>query len=260
MSLEIDLSVLAIGLAVAVRFGVLTATLPFLDTRSVPPLWRVALAGCLAASLTPAVAAKVGPGGFALSWQMIALETLRSAAVGLLLGFAVNMVFAAVKMAGELAGMQVGFAIVNAFDPMTNSQVSILSQFYYLLAVLIFFATGGHYVLVEAMFQSCLAVPPFGGLDPTAGAWLLLGEFGEVFSLGLRIAAPVVLVLLMVSAAMGVIVKTVPQMNILAVGFPVQIAAGLLVLGLSLVFFRTILTDVLAGLPERLGGVLLAMQ
>lgn len=260
MSLELDLSLLAIGLAIAIRFGVLTATLPFLDTRSVPALWRVALAGCFAAALTPAVAAKLGPGAFTLSWQMILAESVRSLVVGAMLGFAVNMVFAAVKMAGEVAGMQVGFAIVNAFDPMTNSQVSILSQFYYLLAVLLFFVTDGHHVLVEAMFQSCLVIPPFGSLDPTAGAWYLLNEFGEVFSLGLRIAAPVVLVLLLVSAAMGVIVKTVPQMNILAVGFPVQIAAGLLVLGLSLVFFKTILLDLFVGLPDRLSAVLLALQ
>lgn len=260
MSLELDLSLLAIGLAIAIRFGVLTATLPFLDSRSVPPVWRVALAGCFAAALTPAVAAKMGPGALALSWQMIVAESVRSLTIGVLLGFAVNLVFAAVKMAGEVAGMQVGFAIVNAFDPMTNSQVSVLSQFYYLLAVLLFFATGGHHVLVEAMFQSCLVIPPFSSLDPSGGAWYLLNAFGGVFSLGLRIAAPVVLVLLLVSAAMGVIVKTVPQMNILAVGFPVQIAAGLLVLGLSLVFFKTILLDLFAGLPDRLGEVLLALQ
>lgn len=260
MQFELDITLLAVTLALAIRFGVLAATLPLMDMRSVPPLWRVALAVCFAASLAPGIAATLPAGSLDLSWQSLLIETLRSLVVGLLIGFTINLTFTAVRMAGSIAGMQIGFAIVNSFDPMSNSQVSVISQMYYLLAVLLFFVTGTHQILVAAMFQSCLAVPPFGGLDPSGGAVYLLKEFGTVFTIGFRIAAPVVLVLLLVSASMGVIVKTVPQINVLIVGFPIKIAVGLITFGGSLVFYRSVVDRLFAGMEDQLAKVFLAMS
>ncbi len=260
MNLQLDITLLAIGGALAVRFAVLAATLPMLDMRSVPPLWRVGLAFCFSAILAPGIASVLEPGSIDLSWQSLALEAMRSLVIGAMLGFTINLTFTAVKFAGSVAGMQIGFAIVNAFDPMTQSQVSIISQLYYILAVLLFFVTGAHQVLVGAMFQSCLIIPPFSGFDPASGAWFLLKEFGTVFVLGLRIAGPIILILLLVSASMGVIVKTVPQINILAVGFPVKIAVGLLTFGISLVFFKDIVITLLEGMQGQLDSVLLALK
>ena len=156
--------------------------------------------------------------------------------------------------------MQIGFAIVNAFDPMTQSQVSVISQLYYIMAVLLFFVTGAHQILVGAMFQSCVAIPPFSGFDPTGGAWYLMKEFGTIFVLGLRIAGPIIIILLLVSASMGVIVKTVPQINILAVGFPVKIAVGLITFGLSLIFFKDLVIGLMGNMEAQLNDVLVALK
>lgn len=260
MQFELDITLLAITAALAVRFGVLAATLPLLDMRAVPPLWRVALAFSFAAALAPGIAKTIPAGTVTLAWPSLVMECARSLVVGALLGFTINLVFTAVRYAGSIAGMQIGFAIVNSYDPMSNSQISVISQLYYLLAVLFFFATGAHQILVAAMFQSCLAVPPFATGDPVGGAWYLVREFGTVFTLGLKIAAPIVVVLLLVSASMGVIVKTVPQLNILVVGFPIQIGVGLVTLGLSLVFFRQVTTGVMAGMQNQLAEILLAMR
>jgi len=253
---QIDLTLIAVTAALAVRFGVLAATLPLLDLRSVPPLWRIALAVCFAAALAPGIARTLPPGMADLSVGGLVMEGVRSLVVGLMLGFTLNLVFTAVRFAGAVAGMQIGFAIVNSFDPLSNAQVSVVSQLYYLLAVLLFFVTGAHHVLVGAMFQSCVAVPPFTGFNPAAGSWYLLEQFGSVFVLGLRMAAPVVIVLLLVSASMGVVLKTVPQLNVLVVGFPIKIAVGLAVLGLSLVFYRSLVMSMLYGLEGQLAGLL----
>lgn len=260
MGISVDIQLMAVAGALAVRFAVLAATLPLLELRSVPPLWRFGLAACFAGALAPGIAAGLPAGTLDLSWASLVIEVLRSLVVGALLGFTVNLVFTAVRFAGSVAGMQIGFAIVNAYDPMSNSQVSVVSQLYYLLAVLIFFVSGAHHILVGAMFQSCLVVPPFASVDPAAGAWHLLREFSTVFSLGLRIAAPVVVVLLLVSASMGVIVKTVPQINVLVVGFPVKIGVGLVTIGLSLVFFKDMAMNMFEGLDDQLARVLLAMR
>jgi flagellar biosynthetic protein FliR len=87
-----------------------------------------------------------------------------------------------------------------------------------------------------------------------------LREFSGVFVAGLRISAPVVIVLLLISAAMGVVVKTVPQLNVLVVGFPIKIGVGLITLGASLVFFREIVTGMFAAVPDQLARTLATMQ
>jgi flagellar biosynthetic protein FliR len=260
LGFELDITLLAVMASLAIRFGVLAATLPLLDLRSVPPLWRLGLAFSFAAALAPGVAAGLPSGVVTLSWQNLVVEAMRSLVVGAMLGFTVNLVFTAVRFAGSVAGMQIGFAIVNSFDPMSNSQVSVISQLYYLLAVLLFFVTGAHQILVAAMFQSCLVVPPYASLSATGGAWQIMQEYGTIFTLGFRIAAPVVVVLLLVSASMGIIVKTVPQINVLIVGFPIKIAVGLITLGLSLVFFRQILVNTMGGMEGQLERILLAMR
>jgi len=260
VAFELNLTFLAVTAALAIRFGVLAATLPLLDMRAVPPLWRVALAVTFALALSPVIMRALPVQAISLSWPVLVLEAVRSLVVGALLGFTINLVFTAVRFAGSVVGMQIGFAIVNSYDPMSNAQVSVISQMYYLLAVLLFFATGAHQILVAAMVHSTVAAPPFLQSDPTGGAWFLLREFGSVFTQGLAIAAPVVVVLLLVSASMGVVVKTVPQLNVLVVGFPIKIGVGLIAMGLSLVFFRQITVAMLAGLQDQLAGVLTAIQ
>ena len=251
---------LAVMGALTLRFSILAATMPMLDMKSVPPLWRLAIAFSFSAALAPGITSVLPAGMVDLSWQVMALEAMRSLVIGAMLGFTINLTFTAVKYAGSVAGMQIGFAIVNAFDPMTQSQVSVISQLYYIMAVLLFFVTGAHQILVGAMFQSCVILPPFGGFEVAGGAWYILKEFGTVFELGLRIAGPIIIVLLLVSASMGVIVKTVPQINILAVGFPIKIAVGLITFGISLVFFKDLAISLMVGMQTQLNDLLVALQ
>jgi flagellar biosynthetic protein FliR len=257
---DLDITLMAITAALFIRFAVLAATLPMLDMKSVPPLWRFGLAFCFATALAPAVREAVPFGVLDLRWQTMLMEGVRSLLIGALIGFTINILFTAVRFAGSIAGMQIGFSIVNAFDPATNSQVSVIGQLYYIMTVMIFFVTGAHQILVGAMFHSCVAVPPFSGFDPSGGAWFVVNEFGSVFTTGIRIAAPVIVVLLLVSASMGVIVRTVPQLNILVVGFPVKIGVGLITFGASLVFFKTAALGMMENMQGQLAKLLLALQ
>jgi len=259
MRLDLDLVLVATGLSLALRLAIVVATLPLLDLRQLPALWRLALAVVLAAALAPAIAPLVPPGAPLLDWRWLVAEALRSLVIGALLAFAVNVVFAAARFAGAVIGMQVGFAIVNTFDPQSGAQVSVISQVYYLVAVLLFFAVDAHHVVLAGLVRSCEVLPPFAPVDGAAASWLMLREYGEIFVLGLRMAAPVVVVLLMISAAMGVVVKTAPQIHILVVGFPVKIAVGLLTIGASLVFYKELVTGTLTGMADLLDRVLLAL-
>jgi flagellar biosynthetic protein FliR len=258
--LELDLTWVIVGFVLTLRLSILAAVLPLLSGLSVPPIWRLALAACLAATTAPAVAADLPPGSFDLSWTGLAAEALRSLAVSALLAFVVGIPFAAVRFAGTMIGVQIGFGMVNTLDPQSGGQLSVLANLYYLLAVLLFFALDGHHTLVGAMVQSCRIVPPFAPVEVSAGSWLTVENFAAFFAIGLRVAAPVILVLLMVSVAMGFIVKTVPQFNILVVGFPIKIAVGLAALGVSLTFFGQVFQSLVGGMEQELGSLLGALQ
>lgn len=260
MSLRLDMVLVAVTAALALRLSVLAALLPFFSARSVPVLWRLALAFVLAAALAPAVRSALPPGGLDLSWPAVAAEAARSALVGALLAFVISIPFEVVKYAGQIIDVQIGFAIVNTIDPQSGLQISVLANLYYLLSALLFFALDAHHVIIQALIGSCTLVPLFGPVDGGAASWLLVQEFGAFFRLGLQVAAPCVLVLLLVSAAMGFIVKTVPQINILVVGFPIKIAVGLAVMGLSLPYFRQAFQLLLRGMGGQFDRLLAALQ
>ncbi len=259
MTVAIDLRLVAMGAALALRLAVMATLLPFLGGRAVPVLWKLILALVLGAALAPA-AAVAAPPPPALNWQLVAGEAARSLLVGAMLALVLSLPFEAVKFAGQIIDVQIGYAIVNTIDPQSGVQISVLANLYYLLAALFFFAIDGHRVLVEALVQSCVAAPPFASQDVAPGAWLLVREFSAFFRLGMQVAAPCAITMLLVSAAMGVIVKTVPQIHILVVGFPVKIAAGLAVVGLSLPFFRQVLGQLLSGMEGQLGRLLAVWQ
>ncbi|MBK9303286.1 MAG: flagellar biosynthetic protein FliR [bacterium] len=260
LPVSLDFTWLVLTLALTLRLSILTAMLPLLSGTTVPPLWRVAIAVVIAGAVAPAVSAQLPPGPLDLSWESLAAEGLRSLTVGALLAFTAGVPFAAVRFAGELVGVQIGFSMVNTIDPQGMGQVSVLANLYYLLAVMIFFAVDGHHTLIAVCAQSCVLVPPLQPISLDAGSWLVAQEFAGFFELGLRIAAPVAVVLLLVNVAMGFIVKTVPQINILVVGFPITIAVGLATLGLSLVYFGQVMGSLLADLEGRFGAVLGALQ
>ena len=260
MHLELDLTWMIVGLILTLRLSVLAAVMPLLSGLSVPPVWRLALAACLAATTAPAVAAELSPEAFDLTWHGLAGEGLRSLVLSALLTFVVGIPFAAVRFAGTMIGVQIGFGMVNTLDPQSGGQMSVLANLYYLLAVLLFFALDGHHTLVGALVHSCRLVPPFSPLETGAGSWLTMQGFADFFVIGLRVAAPVILVLLMVSVAMGFVVKTVPQFNILVVGFPIKIAVGLAVLGISMTFFGQVFGSLVGGMEEEIVSLLGALQ
>ncbi|HOX26424.1 MAG TPA: flagellar biosynthetic protein FliR [Candidatus Krumholzibacteria bacterium] len=259
MVLGLDTRLVLCVAILALRLAVLLAMAPLMDDRSVPLLWRLAVAVPLAWALAPAALPHLAALPVALSWPLLALEAVNSLIVGALLTFAMNLVFALVRFAGAIVGMQVGFAIVNAYDPQTDSQISIIGHFYYLLAVLLFFALDAHHGVLRALVSSLAVAPPFSTPDYGAASLILLQAYSQVFALGLQAAAPVVLVLLLASAAMGVIVKTAPQIHVLVVGFPVQIAAGVFVLGASLLHFQGVVTRALSSTGDLLERLLAAL-
>ncbi|MCK5237867.1 MAG: flagellar biosynthetic protein FliR, partial [Deltaproteobacteria bacterium] len=141
-------------------------------------------------------------------------------------------------------GMQMGFAVANVLDPQTNSQLSVVAQFYNLLAILLFFALNIHLAFITAIKESFEYIAPYTfslNRGVVEGLFLMAGN---IFAIAVKLAAPVMVTILLANIAMGVLARTVPQLNIFVVGFPITIALGLVIVGITLPFAMELIEKV----------------
>ena len=153
---------------------------------------------------------------------------MQQAGIGMAIGFAVRLVFAAVELGGELVGLQMGLNFAAFFDPMSNGQTSAVSRFFGNMAMLVFIAINGHLTVLMAVVKS-FDVFPIGGSLLDAFTRLRMHELGtQLFASALWIALPMIGLLLFVNLTLGIISRVAPQMNIYAIGFPVTLTAGMI--------------------------------
>jgi len=183
----------------------------------------------------------------------LAAAVASEALIGLVGAFMVSLVFAGAQMAGAVMGFQIGFGIVNVVDPATNQQVSLTAQFMNIIAILLFLILNMHHFVLLALADSFAAIPLGAMVFPSELGQVLSVTFGEIFVTGFRVAAPVTATLLLMQAAMGLIARTVPQMNVFVVGFPLTISVGLLTLGAALPTFSLFYENQFMVMIERLG-------
>ncbi|OGR35162.1 MAG: flagellar biosynthetic protein FliR [Desulfovibrionales bacterium GWA2_65_9] len=150
--------------------------------------------------------------------------------LGMTLGIIVRMLIAAVQIGGAIINFQMGFSMVNAVDPMTGQQEPVTTHFIYMCTMLTFLTLNGHLNLLRALGSSFELVPPGGlFLTPTLMSEIMLFS-KQMFILGVRIAAPVILALFLVDLALALISKMAPQMNVMTMGFPLKIMVGFMFL------------------------------
>lgn len=168
------------------------------------------------------------------------LILVTQAIVGLAVGFAMRLVFAAIEMAGDVAGTQMGLGFALFFDPGNVQHTPLLGQFLGLVATLTFVALNGHLMIVAALADSFRLIPIATG--PLTGSMFeTLARYGAiVFSAALQLSLPLVVTMLVVNLALGVLTRAAPQLNIFAVGFPVTLAIGFGALLLALPFFAPV--------------------
>ena len=149
-------------------------------------------------------------------------------AVGLAIGFSVRLVFAAVELAGEIIGLQMGLNFASFFDPASNAQVSAVARFFGNISMLLFVVINGHLMVLMAVVKSFDSFPVGGNFLQAIGQMRLHELGASLFSSALWIALPMIALLLFVNLTLGIISRVAPQMNIYAVGFPVTLTVGLL--------------------------------
>ncbi|GIK86580.1 MAG: flagellar biosynthetic protein FliR [Burkholderiales bacterium] len=216
------------------RVLALMSSAPVLSHRSVPRTARIGFAFLVALLIAPTL-----PQGGAVSPFSAAgvLLVIQQVVVGVAIGLVMQAVFAAADVAGELVGLQMGLSFGSFVDAQNSDPSPIVASFLTLTLMLVFLGVDGHLLMIAALvdtFQTFPVAPstPFSPLD--AGALARVGR--ELFATGLMLALPVVAAMLLANLALGVLVRTAPQLNLFAVGFPVTLTVGLGMLALSLPF------------------------
>ncbi|RJP69884.1 MAG: flagellar biosynthetic protein FliR [Candidatus Abyssobacteria bacterium SURF_17] len=225
---------------ILMRVGAMLFVAPVFGGSAVPTQAKVLLSMVLSLVLLPLVSIPAG---------MVPLDILPLAwlgtnelLIGLVMGASLTFLFAAIQYAGQIVDFQMGFSIVNLIDPTQDVQIPVMGLFHFLIATLLFLAMDAHHWIIRALVDSFEAVPLM-----TAGfSSLVIGSvakaFGDLFVIAMRIAAPAIAVLMLYNVSLGIIAKTVPQINLLIVGFPIRIALGMIVVGLSMAFFHPYLS------------------
>jgi len=215
----------------ATRILALFAAAPLWSNAAMPRRTRLILGLAVTIGLAPALPTmpSVPPGSIAGLW-IIAQQML----IGVGMGFAARIVFAAVDMAGQFMSIQMGLGFATFYDPLNSSQTPVLAEFMNLLALLVFLSINGHLIYVATLAQSFTVIPvsatPLGN-----GSWRNLAELGShIFASGLLLALPVTVALMITNIAMGVLTRAAPQLNLFALGFPLTLMGGFIVLGLTL--------------------------
>lgn len=217
---------------IMIRCLAILAALPVIGNKNVPLMVKTGFAVTTAILVFPSVDTerlRIPSSSLAL-----VLAILGEIAIGLFIGYMANLVFVAIQVAGQFMGYQMGFAIVSIIDPQTSNRLSIIALFENLFAILLFFALNIHHVLLQAMSDSFQLIPLLGSHYPLGLMKQLVESTGALFTVAIKVGAPIMAVLLFTNVSMGVIARTVPQMNVFIVAFPIQIGVGLIVLGLTL--------------------------
>ncbi len=170
--------------------------------------------------------------------------------IGMSMGFVIRVIFSAVFAAGDVIAVQTGLSFARFMDPASMTHVSVIESLKNLLAVIVFFSVDAHHHLIRGLLTSFDLVP-LGPLSFKSGIFLFMSEIvGRIFVLGLKIGAPVIVVLLLVEFTLTLLARMVPQMNIFIEGLPLKALIAISVLSFSLSFFVPYLGRVFNGIER----------
>ncbi len=236
-------------LVCAARVAALMGSIPVFSSAQTPKQLKAGLSLTLSLLVFPVVSPMVT--NLPETTIGLALLVSQEALLGLILGFMGRLVFTAVEFGGTIIGYQMGFAAANVFDPQNQRQISLMSQFQNVFAILLFLALDAHHLFLRAIVHSYRLLPP-GQLDLSGGAVpFLLELMGNMFVLAVRFSAPVLALLLLSGLVLGIMARVFPQLNVFMLSYPINIGLALLVIGLTFQMVSALLTREFSLLGER---------
>lgn len=233
-------------LLVLTRLAGLFLTSPFFASRNIPVLHKTVWTVLVAFLLFPILS--YVPEKMPTQMIPFALAAVRELFIGFVLGLATFLLFVGIQLAGAIIDIQMGLGVMNLIDPLTQTQVSVLGQFYFLTATLIFLAIDGHHLLLRALTESFQLVGLGEAVFRGTLASQMMAQAAKLFFVAFQVGAPVIGALFLTNLGLGILARTVPQMNVFIVGLPLTVGVGYLMVFASVSF----LAFVFQGLFQRL--------
>jgi flagellar biosynthetic protein FliR len=237
---------------VMILIRVLSAVIlaPAIGDQIVPTEIKVAIAIFISLTLYPVVAAENPKVDLALGG--LVLMGLKEAAMGLTLGFTSGLVLLAGSVAGDIMSFDLGLSMAVVLDPETGAQNNVISEFIRLVMVLLFLVLNGHHFVLQALKMSFECVGLGGFTVTQAVADRLLPLTGVVMVLGIKLAAPIIVASFLVNAALGILTRVAPQVNVFMLNFQLKLGVGFIVLMTAAPMMVFVFKKALAGFEENM--------
>ncbi|MCP3026107.1 flagellar biosynthetic protein FliR [Halobacillus sp. A5] len=245
-------------LLIFVRITSFFVTLPIFSYRNMPAQHKVGFSFFLAALMY-----------FTIEIPSLSVDSsyflllFKEAAVGLAVGLLAYIILAAIQIAGGFIDFQMGFAIANVIDPQTGAQSPLIGQYMYTITLLFILAVNGHHLMIDGVFYSyeLIALDQLLPIEDENWIIYIIEAFNQMFVIAFLMAVPIVGCLFLVDVALGIIARTVPQLNVFVVGLPLKIFVALFVLVIAMTFYIMLIQNLfetmlvtMQGLMELFGG------
>ena len=236
------------------RIGGLITAAPVFSSTSIPIRIKTFIALTLAVIVFPIVP-KVNwaPDSFVVLAIAVGSEML----IGIAMGFVVSLLMLGIQLGAEIMSQQMGLSMSRLVDPSSNVQTTVISQFFLLLVTVMFLLANGHLVLIQSLANTFEVVPLMAGFDSLAVVDNLVATLAAAFQLGIRVAGPGLVAIFLATLALGFISRTMPQLNILAAGFPIRIALSFVILVATLTVVVALFENYLAMVLQSVGNMFL---
>jgi flagellar biosynthetic protein FliR len=230
-------------LFVLLRASLFVSLVPLFSNQSFPRIFKIGFAIAIAVILTPVV--HIDTKGIPISYLVF-----REIILGIAMGSMVRILFLSIEMAGQFMSNSLGLSIATVFNP-EFGQTTEIARFYTLMATMILFSTEAHHELIYIFVRSYETVP-LGAIDLRALISIILDQGSRLFILAIKIAAPIMVGMVMTSLLLGFIYKAAPQLNIFFISFPVYIFVGFLIMIISLPAFINTLNNGFSDVKDQL--------
>lgn len=221
-------------LLVFVRISGIFLFSPLFGSQNIPNIFKLGFSFIFSLLLT----LNLGVNYFGQLDENFVILIIKELIIGIMIGYISYVFFSAFYILGQIVDMEIGFGMVNVIDPQNKVQIPVMGNFYYILAFLLFLLINGHHLLIKALVDSYKYIPIGELIISEAIISQLVNILSKTFSLGFKIASPIVIVILLVDILLGVLSRTIPQMNVFVVGMPLKIIVGMLIIVFTLPIFN----------------------
>jgi flagellar biosynthetic protein FliR len=255
--MQFSLEPFLVWLMIFMRTAFILGFFPLVGDQFIPIRIRIVTAAVVSLALVPVVpiqSSQFPSGGGAMVMMLFSEAIL---AMGL--GLTCRVLFGIIQFSGQIAGEQMGFGIINTIDPTGSSQISVVAEMQYILAIMLFFTADLHHAFLSVISRSFDLLPPgtpgvnHGVVD------FMMGLGDTLFTLTIQFAMPVIIIIFAINVALGLIARAVPQINVFLESFPLRIMAGVGLILISLGVMAEMWMDMLSTLPEQMGWLMRLM-